>query len=108
MALEHLPRVLRNRFEGLQLDENASAEDEWRELKNASQPHLGKTRRRRRDVVTGETTALVEQERLARIQSTPNCRDLKTRELRRDRNAYWKATAEESDMAASSGDRRKL
>ncbi len=38
--------------EGLQLNEDASPEDEWRELKDAaagvSQAHLGKTRRRRR------------------------------------------------------------
>ncbi len=52
-ALEHLRLDLRNRFEGLQLDEDASPEDEWRELKeavaDASQAHLGKTRRCRRD-----------------------------------------------------------
>ncbi len=29
-ALEHLRLDLRNRFEGLQLDEDASPEDEWR------------------------------------------------------------------------------
>ncbi len=29
MALEHLRLVLRNRFKGLQLDEDASPEDEW-------------------------------------------------------------------------------
>ncbi len=48
-ALEHLRLDLRNRFEGLQLEEDASPEDEWRELKDAvadaSQTHLGKTRR---------------------------------------------------------------
>ncbi len=37
----------------LQLDEDASPEDEWRKLKDAvadaSQAHLGKTTRRRRD-----------------------------------------------------------
>ncbi len=74
-ALEHLRLDLWNRFEGLQLDEDASPEDEWRELKDAvadaSQAHLGKTRRCRRDWVTGETIALVEQARLARIQSAP-------------------------------------
>ncbi len=31
-ALEHLRLDLRNRFEGLQLDEDASPEDVWREL----------------------------------------------------------------------------
>ncbi len=65
VALEHLRLDLRNRFEGLQLDEDASPEDEWRELKdavaNASQAHLGKTRRRRRGWVTGEKIALAEQ-----------------------------------------------
>ncbi len=35
VALEHLRLDLRNRFEGLQLDEEASPEDEWRELKDA-------------------------------------------------------------------------
>ncbi len=53
VALEHLRLDLRNRFEGLQLDEDASPENEWRELKDpvadASQAHLGKTRRRRRE-----------------------------------------------------------
>ncbi len=34
-ALEHLRLDLRNRFEGLQLNEDASPEDEWRELKDA-------------------------------------------------------------------------
>ncbi len=34
-ALEHLRLDLRNRFEGMQLDEDASPEDEWRELKDA-------------------------------------------------------------------------
>ncbi len=45
-ALEHLRLDLRNRFECLQLDEDASPEDEWRRLKDAvadaSQAHLGK------------------------------------------------------------------
>ncbi len=44
VALEHLRLDLRNRFEGLQLDEDASPEVEWRELKDAvadaSQAHL--------------------------------------------------------------------
>ncbi len=35
VALEHLRLDLRNRFEGLQLDEDAYPEDEWRELKDA-------------------------------------------------------------------------
>ncbi len=35
-ALEHLRLDLRNRLEGLQLDEDASPEDEWRELKHAA------------------------------------------------------------------------
>ncbi len=34
-ALEHLRLDFRNRFEGLQLDEDASPKDEWRELKDA-------------------------------------------------------------------------
>ncbi len=99
----------------MQLDENASPKDEWRELKDAvtdaSQAHLGKTRSRRRDWVTGETIALAEQACLARIQSAPNHRDLKrqtTRALRRDRDAYWKAIAEETDRAAACGDTMKL
>ncbi len=100
-TLEHLRLDTQNRFEGLQLDEDASPGDEWRELKDAvadaSQAHLGKTRRRRRDWVTGEMIALAEQARLARIQSAPNHRELRmqtTRALRWDRNAYWKAIAE--------------
>ncbi len=103
VALEHLRLDLRNRFEGLQVDEDASPEDEWRELKDAvadaSQALLGKTCRRRRDWVTGETIALAEQACLARIQSPPNYRDLRRqtkRALRRDRNANWKAIAEET------------
>ncbi len=43
-ALEHLRLDLRNCFEGLRLDEDASPADEWRELKDAvadaSQAHL--------------------------------------------------------------------
>ncbi len=35
VALEHLRLDLRNRFEGLQLDEDASPVDEWQELKDA-------------------------------------------------------------------------
>ncbi len=69
-ALEHL----RNRFEGLQLDEDASPEDEWRELKDAvadaSQAHLGKTCRRRRDWVTGETIALAENSKCTKSPGT--------------------------------------
>ncbi len=72
-AMEHTRLDLRNRFESLQLVEDASPEDEWRELKDAvadaSQAHLGKTRRRRHDWVTGETIALAKQARLARIQN---------------------------------------
>ncbi len=53
VALEHLRLDLRNRFEVLLLDEDASPEDEWLELKDAvadaSQTHLGKTCRHRRD-----------------------------------------------------------
>ncbi len=67
--------------EGLQVDEEATPENEWRELKDAvahaSQAHLGKTRRRRRDWVTNETIALAEQARLMRIQRAPNYRDLR-------------------------------
>ncbi len=99
----------------MQLDEDASPEDEWRELKDAvadaSQAHLGNTRRRRRDWVTGKTIALAEQARLARIQSVPNHRDLRRqtmRALRWDRNANWKAITEETERAAACGDTRKL
>ncbi len=106
-TLEHLRLVLRNRFESLQLDEDIFPENEWRELKDAvadaSQTHLGKTRRRRRGWVTGETIALAEQTRLARIRSAPNHRELRrqtTGALRRDRNAYWKAIADETEGAA--------
>ncbi len=113
MALEHLRLDLRNRFEGLQIDEDASPKDEWQELKDAvadaSQAHPGKMRRR--DWVTGETIALAEQARLARIQSAPNRRDLRrqtTRALRRDRNTYWKVIAEETESLAACGDTRKL
>ncbi len=35
VALENLRLDLRNRFEGLQLNEDTSTEDEWRELKDA-------------------------------------------------------------------------
>ncbi len=42
VALENLRVDLRNHFEGLQLDEDASLEDEWRELKDAVAAHLGK------------------------------------------------------------------
>ncbi len=35
VAQEHFRLDLRNRFEGLQLDEDASPVDEWRELKYA-------------------------------------------------------------------------
>ncbi len=114
-ALEHLRLDLRNRFEGLHLDEDASPEGEWREIKDAvsdaSQAHIGKTHRRRRHWVTGESIALAEQARLARIQSAPNHRELRRqtkRVLRRDRNAFWKAIAEETERAAACGDTRKL
>ncbi len=114
-ALEQLRLGLRNRFEGLQLDEDASPEDAWRELKDAvadaSQAHLGKTHCRRRDWVTGETIALAEQVRLAWIQIAPNHRELRrqtTRALRRDRNTYWKAIAEDTERAAACGDTKKL
>ncbi len=53
VALQHLRLDLRNRVEGLQLDENTLPENEWREIKDAvayaSQAHLGKTRFRRRN-----------------------------------------------------------
>ncbi len=61
--------------------------------------------------VTGETIALTEQAHLARIQSAPNHRDLRsqtTRTLRRDRNAYWKAIADETKRAVTCDDSRKL
>ncbi len=81
VALEHLRLDLPNRFEGLQLNEDTSLEDEWRELKDAvahaSQAHLGKTRRRRRDWFISEVIALAEQARLAKIQSAPNHCDLR-------------------------------
>ncbi len=115
VAFEHIRLDLRNRFEGLHLNEDASPEDERRERKDAvkaaSQAHLGKRGRRSRDWGTGETIALVEQARLARIQSAPNRRDLRrqtTRALRRDRNAYWKAIAEQTGRAAARGDTRKV
>ncbi len=55
--------------------------------------------------------ALTEQPCLPRIQSAPNRRDLRsqtTRALRRDRNAYWKAIAEQYERAAACGDTRKV
>ncbi len=114
-ALEHLRLDLRKPFEVLQLNEDASPENAWRELKDAvadaSQAHLGRTLRRRRDWVAGETIALAEQARLARIQSAPNHRDLRkqtTRAQRLDRNAYWKEIAEETERTAACGDTRKL
>ncbi len=70
-----------------------------------------KTRRRRRGWVTGETIALAEQAHLARIQSGPYHRELRrqtTRALHRDRNAYWKAFAAETERAAACGDTREL
>ncbi len=54
--------------------------------------------------------ALAEQARLARIQSAQNHRDLRrqtTRALRRNRSAYWKAIAEETEREAACGDTRK-
>ncbi len=100
----------------MQLDEDATPEDEWRKLKDgvadASQAHLGRTGRRRRDWVVGETNALAEQVRLERIQRVPNHRNLTrqtTRALRRDRNAYWKASAEEAErVAARSGTSKRF
>ncbi len=63
VALEHLWLDLWKRFEGLQLDEDAFPEDEWRELKDAaagaSQALLGKMRHQ--DWVTNETIAFAEQ-----------------------------------------------
>ncbi len=107
-VLEHLRLNLRNRFEALQLDEDASPGKDCRELKiaiaDASQAH-------RRHWVTGETIALAEQTCLERIQSAPNHRNLRrqtTTALRGDRNAYWKAIAEETERAAVCGDARKL
>ncbi len=67
--------------------------------------------RRRRDWATGETIALAEQTRLERFQSAQNHRELRsqtTRAPRRDRNAYWKAIAEETEGTADCGDTRKL
>ncbi len=62
-ALENLRLELRNRFEGLQLDEGAYPEDEWRELKvavtDAFQADLVRTCRSHRNWVTGETIALM-------------------------------------------------
>ncbi len=55
---------LRNRYRGLELNEDVSMEDEWRELKNAfakaSQACFGKTHSRRWGWVTVETRALAE------------------------------------------------
>ncbi len=64
-------------------------------------------RRRFPDWVTGETIALAEQARLARIQNAANHRELRrqtTRALRRDRNAYWKTIAEETKRVAACGE----
>ncbi len=81
VGLEHLRLYLRNRFEGLQLEGDASPEDAGRELKDAVadafQAHQGKTRRPRRDWLPGEAIALAEQARLARIQIAPNLQELR-------------------------------
>ncbi len=48
-ALKHLHLDLRNRFEGLKLDEDTSLEGKWSQYKDAfveaSRARLGKTRR---------------------------------------------------------------
>ncbi len=78
---------------------------------DASQAHLGKTRRRRLDWGTGETIALAEQARLAWTQSAPNHREVRRRTMKalhRDRNSYWKAIAEETERVAACGDTREL
>ncbi len=105
----------RSRSEGLQLDEDASSEDEWRELKNevadASQAHLGRPRRHSEDRVTDEAIAWAEQACLARIESVPKYRDLRKRIKRppgRDHNANGKTIATESKRAVACGNTRKL
>ncbi len=77
---------LRNRFEGLQLDEDTSPVAEMREFKDVvasdSQASLGRTRRRRRDWVTAETVALAKQARLAGVQSALTPRNLRMQATR--------------------------
>ncbi len=79
-ALENFRLDLRNQFEGLQLDEDASPEHEWREVKvvvaDAYQAHLGRMPRLSRDWVTGETIVLAEQACLARMPRAPSHRNL--------------------------------
>ncbi len=53
---------------------------------------------------------MAEQVRLARIQRAlkEDLRRQTTRALRRDRNAYWKAIAQETERAVACGDTKKL
>ncbi len=96
------PRLAHARLKGVKLNTpvvivHFSPEDDWREFKDGcrSAPDiLRKTRRRRRDLFTSETIALVEETRLA-----PNHRGLlrpSTRSLRTDHNAYRETITEET------------
>ncbi|CAE1287132.1 unnamed protein product [Acanthosepion pharaonis] len=93
----------------------ASLQIEWKALKSvtveAAHAHLGVTRRLYRDWITVESLRLVEEVRVARLTETANFRDLRrraTHSIRAERNAHWRAFAEETMRAAACGDSRKL
>ncbi len=95
VLLDNLRMELRNQFEGLELDGDASPGDEWQELKDTaaetSQTHLVISCRCRRDWVIGATLALAGKARLVKRPHEPNHRDLRkqtARALRSDRNTY--------------------
>ncbi len=105
---------LRNRFEALRDIVDPDPETEWAALKAAAREsalkHLGHTRRRRKDWLTGPTLMLADQAKQARISKAPNYREVRrqaSQAIRRDLNARWETFATATEQAAANGDSRK-
>ncbi|CAE1319984.1 Craniofacial development protein 2 [Acanthosepion pharaonis] len=106
---------LQNRFELLQETIDQQPEREWQTLKKAmveaAHLHLGFTKHRQRDWMTGATLELAENARRAWIAKARNYRILRRQlreAIRTESNARWSKVAEEAERASACGDTRKL
>ncbi|CAE1256060.1 unnamed protein product [Acanthosepion pharaonis] len=110
-AGEQFGLELRNRSL-LQPSSEPLPEIEWQALKSATveaaHAHRGVTRHRYRDWITGESLRLVEKAPLTGAANFCDLRRRATSAIRADRNAHWRAFAEETERPAACGDSRKL
>lgn len=106
---------LSNRFSALQDLPPQGAEEEWKNMKesivSAADRHIKRLSRPRRKWISPSTIDLASRSQNARVSGSQQYENLRRQvrnAIRKDKNAYWSALADEAEQAAANGDTRKL